>query len=186
MAVMRDLFVFQHGQHFGPDQTDNRAKPAGPHADEINEVPDRACLLHLAEKLLEQGYAEAAAYESRSGKKFDRRQLNDRRAKFLMLRVEKNNRAGVDLFRDFKEAIELTDKILRQDDPQHYPFETLAEIARINVVVGHCLDDGHKELISKWLDQLAIYARKRIGMIPSGYQSDKAQIALDKIGSRLS
>ena len=142
--------------------------------------------LLVAEKLLEQGYAEAAALESRSGKKFDRRQLDDRRAKFLMLRAEKNKRAGVDLFRDFKEAIELTDKILRQDDPQHYPFETLAEIVRIYVVVSHRLDDGHKELINKWLDQLAIYAQKRIGMIPSGYQSDKAQIALGNIGSRSS
>ncbi len=142
--------------------------------------------LLVAEKLLEQGYAEAEALEGRSGRKFDRRQLDDRRAKFLMLRSEKNKCAGVDLFRDFKEAIELTDKILRQDDPQRYPFETLAEIVRIYVVVGHRLDDGHKELINKWLDQLAIYARKRIGMIPSGYQSDKAQIALGNIDSRSS
>lgn len=142
--------------------------------------------LLVAETLLEQGYAAAEELEGRSGRKFDRRQLDDRRAKFLMLRSEENKRTGVDLFRDFKEAIELTDKTLRQDDPQRFPFETLAEIVRIYVVAGHRLDDAHKVLINKWLDQLAIYARKRIGMIPSGYQSDKAQIALGYIDSRSS
>lgn len=141
--------------------------------------------LLVAEKLLEQGYGEATAYESRSGNTFDRRQLDDRRAKFLMLRLEKNNRAGVDLFRDLKEAIEITGSILHQDDPQHYPFETLAEIARTYGVVGHQLDGGHKGLIDNALDQLAIYARKRVGVIPSGYQKNKAQSALSNVGSCL-
>jgi hypothetical protein len=45
------------------------------------------------------------------------------------------------------------------------------------------LDDGLKAVIDKGLDQLAIYARKQIGALASGYQRDKAQSALDKIGS---
>ena len=139
--------------------------------------------LFVAEKLLEQGYGEAADYERRTGKNFDRRQLHDRRAKFLMLRANKNNRAGVDLFRDFKEAIELTDKILRQNDPQHFPFETVAEILRTRGVVGYRCAHGHEELIDKLLDQLVIYARKRVSSLPSGYQRDKAQSALDNVGS---
>lgn len=89
-----------------------------------------------AEKFLEQGYAEANELERRTGRTFDRRQLDDRRAKFLMLRAGKTTRVGGDLFRDFKEAIELTGKILRQNDPQHYPFETLAEVARTYGLVG--------------------------------------------------
>lgn len=140
--------------------------------------------LPVAEKLLEQGYGEANEFERRTGNTFDRRQLDDRRAKFLMLRAEKTTRIGVDLFRDFKEAIELTGKILRQNDPQHYPFETLAEILRTYSVVGHQLNDGHKVLIDTALGQLADYARKRVGVLPSGYQRDKAQSALDSIGSR--
>lgn len=139
--------------------------------------------LPVAEKLLEQGYGEANEFERRTGKTFDRRQLDDRRAKFLMLRVEKTTRIGVGLFRDFKEAIELTGKILRQNDPQHYPFETLSEISRTYGLVGHQLNDGHKVLIDKALDQLAIYARRRVGVLPSGYQRDKAQSALDNVGS---
>lgn len=137
--------------------------------------------LHVAEKLLEQGYTEATEYERRTGRKFDRRQLDDRRAKFLMLRAESLNRTGANLFRDFKDAIDITGKILRQDDPQHYPFETLAGIARNYDALGHQLDDGQKSLIQGWLTQLASYARGRIGVIPAGYQRDKAQSALDNI-----
>lgn len=135
--------------------------------------------LFVAEKLLEQGYAEATEYERRNKKTFDRRQLHDRRAKFLMLRAEKNKRAGADLFRDFKEAIELTDKILRQDDPQHFPFETLAEIVRTRSVMGRQFAYGHEELIDKLLDPLVVYARKRVRALPPGYQRDKAQSALN-------
>lgn len=138
-----------------------------------------------AEKFLEQGYSEAEEYERRTRKSFDRRQLDDRRAKFLMLRAEKNTRIGADLFRDFKEAIELTEKILRQDDPQYYPFETLAQIARNYDVLGHHLDGTLKALLDERLRKLAIYAHKRIGVLPSGYQKDKAQSALDSIGSRI-
>lgn len=141
--------------------------------------------LPVAEKLLEQGYSEADEYERRTGKTFDRRQLHDRRAKFLMLRAEKTGRIGVDLFREFKEAIELTGKILHQDDPQHYPFETLAEIFRTYGATSHQLSDGHKQLIEKALDQLASYARKRVGVVPSGYQRDRAQSALNNVGPQL-
>jgi hypothetical protein len=38
--------------------------------------------LSVAEKFLEQGYGEAKEFERRTGKDFDRRQLDDRRAKF--------------------------------------------------------------------------------------------------------
>ncbi len=136
-----------------------------------------------AEKFLEQGYGEADDFERRTGNTFDRRQLDDRRAKFLMLRAEKTTRVGGDLFRDFKEAIELTSKILHQNDPQHYPFETLAEIVRTYRVVGHHLDNKLKALIDNGRDQLVTYARKRIGVLASGYQRDKAQSALNDVGS---
>jgi hypothetical protein len=139
------------------------------------ELPD-------AEKFLEQGYREAKEFERRTRKTFDNRQLDDRRAKFLMLRAEKANRTGADLFRDFKEAIELSGKILRQDDPQHYPFETIAEIVRTYRATGHHLDEGLKELIVKWLGQLLSQAQEKVGRLPSGYQRDKAQAAIGSIG----
>mgnify|MGYP001050956209 CR=1 FL=1 len=139
--------------------------------------------LPVAEKFLEQGYTEATDFERRTGKKFDRRQLDDRRAKFLMLRAERTNRTGANLFRDYKEAIKITGKILRQDDPQHYPFETLEEIARNYDALGHQLEDGQNRLIQEWLTQLASYASGRVGVMPAGYQRDKAQSALDNSGA---
>lgn len=142
-----------------------------------------AGVLPDAEKFLEQGYTEASAMERRTGTTFDRRQLDDRRAKFLMLRAGKTARAGAEIFRDFKEAIELTAKILRQNEPQHYPFETLAEIVRTFRLVGHKLTDGLKLLVDNWLDQLLSLARERIGVVASGYQQEKAQSALASVGA---
>lgn len=135
-----------------------------------------------AEKFLQQGYREAEEFERRTGNVFDRRQLDDRRAKFLMLRVVDANRVGAELFRDFKEAIELTGKTMRQDDPQHYPFQTLQEIVRTYRAVGHQMEGGLRSLIGNSLDQLVTYARKRVGVVPHGYQRDKAQSALDYVG----
>lgn len=131
-----------------------------------------------AEKFLDQGYVEAAKFERRTKRKFDRRQLDDRRAKFLMLRIEKNSSSGGALSNDFKEAIALADKILRQNEPQHYPFETLAQIFQTFETTGHNLDKNQRKFISSKLDQLKNYARNRIGVIPNGYQKDKAQLAL--------
>ena len=134
--------------------------------------------LPVAEKLLEQGYGEAAEFERRTGKTFDRRQLDDRRAKFLMLRANKTRRAGEDLSRDFKDAIDLTHKTLRRIGPRRFPFETLAEIVKSYSEVSHKLDDMHKKLIYEELDGLINYARKRVHALPSRYQRDKAQSAL--------
>lgn len=136
-----------------------------------------------AETFLNQGYHEAEEFEHQTGSTFDRRQLDDRRAKFLMLRARTAARDMAGLFRDFKDAIELTGKILRQNDPQHYPFETLAEIAETYGMVGHRLDDRLKALIDSSLKQLVIYARQRISVLASGYQRDKALSALDNFGS---
>ncbi|WP_298289568.1 SIR2 family protein [Novosphingobium sp.] len=134
--------------------------------------------LTVAGKFLEQGYKEAAEYERRTGRKFDLRQLDDRRAKFLMQRVSQQNLTGALLFSAFKESIELTEKILRQDDPKHYPFETIIEIVNQFSDKGDCFLSGHKDFVSRILDQLISYAEKRVGVLADGYQGDKARSAL--------
>lgn len=135
--------------------------------------------LPVADKFLEQGYIEAAAYEKRTKRKFDRRQLDDRRAKFLMLRAQKISLAGGALSKHFMEAVALSERILRQDEPQHYPFETLSEIVRTFNTVNSNLEGKHNASIRDKLERLVIYARSRIGVLPRGYQRDKAQAALD-------
>ncbi len=133
-----------------------------------------------AEKFLNQGYTEASEIERRTKGTYDRRQLNDRRAKFLMMRAAQTTRATADLFRDFREAILLNDKVLRQNDPQHYPFETLAEIVRTYNLVSVRLDSGHKIQIKSWLEPLVNYGRERIGVLLPGYQKGRAQSAINK------
>jgi hypothetical protein len=136
-----------------------------------------------AEKLLDQGYTEAANYEKSSGKKFDRRQLDDRRAKFFMLRASKSSRPGDMLIKEFREAIVLAEKVLRQDDPQHYPFETIYDIVRVFMEKRHQFRSEQNTTIRSKIVQLISYARTRIGVIPAGYQRDKAQSALDSANS---
>jgi len=131
-----------------------------------------------AEKYLEQGYAEASEYERRTGGKFDRRQLDDRRAKFLMLRAERSERTGAELFRNFKEACELTGKILRQDDPQHYPFQTLKKIYDVYNSTRQKLMDEQRPIVMTWIRGLREYAEKRLNVLPDGYQKDMARRAL--------
>lgn len=135
--------------------------------------------LSVAEKFLEQGYIEAAKFERSTGKKFDRRQLDDQRAKFLMLRAEKIGRAAESLVKEFNESIVLAEKILRQNEPQHYPFETLAAIVRTFGATSHKLDPKNRNAIHKRLDDLLAYAHQRVGVIPHGYQRERAQSALN-------
>lgn len=135
-----------------------------------------------AEKLLQQGYAEAEDFERRTGKKFDKRQLDDRRAKLLMLRAKTAPRGGADLFRDFKEACELTEKVIRQDDPQHYPFETLKEIVQAFSETNHKMVDVQRPIVEQWISTLGKYATKRFGMLPKGYQTGAARAALQAAG----
>ena len=137
-----------------------------------------------AEKFLEQGYSEAGELERRTGRTFDRRQLDDRRARFLMVRAEQTGRSGKDLFRDFREAIELTDRILCMESPQYFPFETFAEIVRCYGVVGHEFYEGDSMFIDQSLDSLADRARKRIHALSFGSQRDRAQLALDRLENR--
>ena len=98
-----------------------------------------------------------------------------------MLRAMNSSSTGGGLHKGFNEAIVLAGKILRQDDPQHYPFETLREIVHTFEATCHRLDAKQKNSIIGKLDQLKIYARKRIGVIPQGYQRDKAQSAINDI-----
>ena len=135
-----------------------------------------------AEKFLEQGYAEAREFERATRKKFDRRQLDDRHAKFLMLRAIKTTREGAELFRDFKEACDLTEKVLQQDDPRHYPFETLKEIVQAFGERRQRLLDVHEPIVRQRIDTLGNYACKRFGMLPKGYQTGAARAALQGAG----
>jgi hypothetical protein len=135
-----------------------------------------------AETFLEQGYKEAADYERTTRKKFDKRQLDDRRAKFLMLRAKMTTRDKAELFRDFKETCDLTLKVFKQNDPQHYPFETLEQIVVTFGVTNHRLLDDHRSMIEKSITGIGEYARKRHKMLPKGYQQNKARSALEAAG----
>ncbi|MCL1562517.1 SIR2 family protein [Bombella apis] len=134
-----------------------------------------------AKKFLDQGRTAAEGLERRTGRPYDYRQFDDRHAKLLMMRVEEDPRtAASELLKVFREAIQLTGKILHQNDPQHYPFETLGEIVRVYGLVRDSLGGGQPVLDGD-LKKLVEYARRRIGVLVSPYQRERAQRVLDGI-----
>lgn len=107
-----------------------------------------------AGRYLDRGYQEAEELGKRTGKKFRTIQLDDRKAKFLMDRAAYVERSAGDLFRDFKDACEITTRLLNGDSPQHYPFETLQRVTETLPKVQHRLSDPHVDLVNGWIESL--------------------------------
>jgi SIR2-like domain len=139
-----------------------------------------------AEKFLEQGYAEADGYEKRTGLQYNRQQLDDRRAKFLMLRARQIERQPTELFRDLKEAWEIVGRLLRRDTGTHHPFQTLVMIAETFASRTSSLLDPHLDFTHKSLLALRDLATKRLAHVPEGYERETAARALESLKSIIS
>lgn len=131
-----------------------------------------------AERLLDRGYAEAGNWEKRRGTPYNRKQLDDRRAKFLVLRADKTNRKSSELFRDFVSSSEIVERLLRDREITHHPFETLEQICHLYVSKGTSLESGQKELIAVRIAGLVTRAERRLPNVAEGYQSVSASKAL--------
>lgn len=131
-----------------------------------------------AEKYLEQGYKEADGFDRRTSNTWNRKQLDDRRAKFLMIRAANTTRTGAELFRDFKEALQLAGKLFQSKDLTHHTYETLGQIAKALEARHHDLSDRQKDLVSDGLAGLLKKAEAKVSFVAEGYQRDKADKAL--------
>ncbi|WP_417843110.1 SIR2 family protein [Thalassospira sp.] len=134
-----------------------------------------------AEKYLEMGYTAASAYEKHSEKKYKRKQLDDRKAKFLALTAIGKEKSGAELFRDFKEAIDTTGRLIRDSELTHHSFETLLDIAKALGDRAYVLLEGQLPVLLLKLDGLVVLARRRVDLVPSGYQRSHALQAMDQI-----
>lgn len=138
-----------------------------------------------AEKFLDRGYTEAENFEKRAGRIYDRKQLDDRRAKFLMKRGIATSRHSHELFRDLKEASEIVGKLLRREDVTHHPFETLELISKLFGAHTHDLNDNLRRIAQKTITDLIQLAKKRIGMVAEGYQRSMADKAITNTESSI-
>ena len=128
-----------------------------------------------AEKYLQQAYARAEALQSDTGWVYDKTQLDDRRAKFLMIRGSHEGGDGTDLFHDFREAYMITRRLLHSTRLTHHPYNTLHEILQFLEVRGSGLNREQSKEVNAKLQELVIQAKKRIRDLEPGYQARQGQ-----------
>ena len=134
-----------------------------------------------AEKYLQQGYTEAKNYERRTGATYNRNQLDDRKAKFLMLRGQHVERAAMNLYHDMVEASRIVARLLRQENITHHPFQTLQVIAETFMSKKEELLEPHRDPIQRMVDDLIQQARGCLKNVPQGYQQRRATEALNDV-----
>lgn len=134
-----------------------------------------------AEKFLKQAYSEADRYRQRMGRNYDKKQLDDRRAKFLMRRGRFGDRSVDDVYHDFLEACRVTHSLLRRQDLTHHPYETLQEALETFEMRSHELSGRRRQQWSNELDKLGALARKQVGNLTAGYQDRRAQQILEQL-----
>ena len=131
-----------------------------------------------AEKYLDNAYAEAEAYERRSGRQYDRKQLDDRTAKFLMQRAQSRAGDSSELFREMKRACEIVGRLLKRNEVTHHPFETMELIAETFSKRGQSMPDALRNIARNGIVALTELAEQRKCLVPTGYQNSHASGAL--------
>ena len=136
-----------------------------------------------AEKYLDMGYTAADAHDNKYDKKYNRRQLDDRRAKFLAARASSTNRSSAELFRDLKSALDIAARLLRDIHLTHHPYETLRDIVTALQEKEGAIENNLRTILFKQSLMMTEYAQKKIGDVAEGYQRNHAKDALTKVTS---
>jgi hypothetical protein len=127
-----------------------------------------------AEECLTMGYTAAENLERRRGDKYNKKQLNDRRAKFLAARANSMMRSGTDLFRDAKEALDLIGRLMHASELTHHPYETLSDIVTLLQSRASTIPDDLKKILVRQVAEVVDTAKKRLASVPQGYQRTRA------------
>ena len=134
-----------------------------------------------AEKFLQQGYTEAKNYERETGRRYNRNQLDDRKAKFLMIRDYKVDCAPIAVYHDIREACRIVERLLRQENLTHHPFETLKEILGTFMHRQESLLDEQRSSIARTVGNASDRAESALRRVPHGYQQNRATSAMNEI-----
>ena len=134
-----------------------------------------------AEKYLQQGYTEARNYERRTGNNYNRNQLDDRKAKFLMFRAQYIERNPIHLYHDMKEACQIVARLSREENLTHHPFQTLKVIVETFISKQGGLLEVHRDPIRRMIDALVEHARASVKRVPQGYQERRATEAVNEV-----
>lgn len=132
-----------------------------------------------AETYLKRGYTEAELFEKRNGRPYDRVQLDDRNAKFLMIR-DRNEQFRTNMIHDLREACQVTERLLRRNDLTHHSFDTLLEIVDFFERVGSQFSTELRNSGRTMITRLGDLARQRASLLDEGYPTARARQALDR------
>jgi SIR2-like domain len=135
-----------------------------------------------AETYLRRGYTEAAAYERRTGARYDLFQIEDRKAKFLMIRGRSED-FRVNMIHDLRKACEITERLLRRNDLTHHPFDTFVEIVEFFEQVGSKFDEPLRRSSRAMIERVGGVVRNRASLLDEGYPASRANRALDRFGA---
>jgi hypothetical protein len=134
-----------------------------------------------AEDYLKMGYTAADAYEKRYGRRFNTKQLDDRKAKFLVARADSISRSGDELFKDMNQALDILGRIVSDADITRHPYETLLDIVKLLQSKGSAmLNDQHAVLIRKQ-KMIAERAKVKLSAVPEGFQRRSANDCIQQI-----
>jgi hypothetical protein len=132
-----------------------------------------------ADTYLKRGYTEAEGYERRTGKHYDRFHLDDRKAKFLIIR-DRSETFSVNMIRDLTEACQITERLLRRNDLTHHPFDTFVEIIEFFDQVGPKFTEPLPSSGREMIERLGSLIQKRSALLAEGYPTSRAKRALDR------
>lgn len=136
-----------------------------------------------AEKYLEMGYARAKEVARAQGD-YDRRQLDDQKAKFLMKRARATQRSAGDLLRDFNECLDVVLRLMNRAEITHHPYETLTEFAETFAQKEVLLAPSQRSVVRAKVRGVLAQAQPRLEAVPAGYQREHADRALKDLSAQ--
>jgi hypothetical protein len=131
-----------------------------------------------AERYLNTGYNAADLLDRNRTEKFDRRQLDDRRAKLFLERAIDGAVSDAQAYKDSKFAVETVLQMLTGADLTHHPFETLSKARSVLLIKSGVFSPDMKKAMESLLNRAYLLARQRVEKVPAGYQRRRAEAAL--------
>lgn len=134
-----------------------------------------------AETYLDRSFTAADAVDRRGGK-YDRIQLYDRKAKFLMI-WNQNKPFNQSMFFDVKTSCDLTLSSLRRAKITHHPYDTIQHIIDFYEGSGREMHNDLREKCARWLGEIKGEASRRLSSLEDGYPKARGNAAMARLAA---
>ena len=135
-----------------------------------------------ADTYLKRSFAAADARDKKNADKYDRVQLNDRKAKFLMI-WNQNKPFNQNMFYDVKTSCDLTLANLRRAKVTHHPYETVQHIVDFYEGAGREMHVDLRQKCANWLREIKAEATRRLSALDDGFPKATGNAALSRLAA---